>query len=70
MICQDALERDESCGCHFREEHQSDDGECVRDDGAYAYVAAWEFAGVGNPGRLHKEPLTYEEVEMATRSYK
>jgi succinate dehydrogenase / fumarate reductase flavoprotein subunit len=64
------LQRDESCGCHFREEHQTADGECRRNDEQYAYVAAWEFTGVGRPPKLHTEPLRYEEVPLATRSYK
>jgi succinate dehydrogenase / fumarate reductase flavoprotein subunit len=70
LICYDALMRDESCGCHFREEHVTDDGECKRNDEQYAYVAAWEFKGVGDTAALHKEPLTYEEIHLATRSYK
>ncbi len=70
LICQDALARDESCGCHFRDEHQTEDGECRRNDRDYAYVANWEFTGVGSPATLHRETLKYEEVEMATRSYK
>ncbi|HUK82158.1 MAG TPA: fumarate reductase/succinate dehydrogenase flavoprotein subunit [Verrucomicrobiae bacterium] len=70
LICYDALMRDESCGCHFREEHQTPDGECLRNDEQYAYVAAWEFAGAGNTPTLHKEPLSYEAVHLATRSYK
>jgi succinate dehydrogenase / fumarate reductase flavoprotein subunit len=70
LIVRDALERDESCGCHFREEHQTPDGECERNDKEYAHVAAWEFAGEGKPPALHKEPLAYEEVHLAQRSYK
>jgi succinate dehydrogenase / fumarate reductase flavoprotein subunit len=70
LICRDALERDESCGCHFREEHVTEDGECKRNDEKFAHVAAWEFKGVGNAPTLHKEPLVYEEVQLATRSYK
>ncbi len=70
LICRDALIRDESCGCHFREEHQTPDGECKRNDTDYAYVAAWEFTGLGQKPNLHKEPLTYEEVHLAVRSYK
>ena len=62
--------RDESCGCHFREEHQTADGECQRDDDRFAHVAAWEFGGVGRPAQLHTEPLTYEAIALATRSYK
>jgi succinate dehydrogenase / fumarate reductase flavoprotein subunit len=70
LIVWDALMRDESCGCHFREEHQTPDGECQRNDEQYAYVAAWEFAGVGKPPLLNKEPLVYEAVHLAQRSYK
>jgi succinate dehydrogenase / fumarate reductase flavoprotein subunit len=70
LIVYDALMRDESCGCHFREEHQTPDGECQRNDEEYAYVAAWEFTGVGKLPVLNKEPLVYEEVHLAQRSYK
>src|SRR5208282_6098335 len=70
LIVYDALMRDESCGCHFREEHQTPDGECQRNDEQYAYVAAWEFTGVGKKPVLQKEPLVYEEVHLAQRSYK
>ncbi len=70
LMCQDALNRDESCGGHFREEHQTEDGEAVRNDEDYAYVAAWEHAGVGRPAVLHKEQLEFENVQLATRSYK
>jgi succinate dehydrogenase / fumarate reductase flavoprotein subunit len=70
LMVYDALMRDESCGCHFREEHQTPDGECQRNDEQYAYVAAWEFAGVGKTPILNKEPLVYEEVHLAQRSYK
>ncbi len=70
LICYDALMRDESCGCHFREEHQTPDGECLRNDEAFAHVAAWEFTGVGGKPVLHKEALTYEEIPFAQRSYK
>ena len=69
LIVYDALQRDESCGGHFREEHQ-EDGECKRNDEQFAYVAAWEHQGVGQTPVLHKEPLTYEELHLATRSYK
>ncbi|MCC6806809.1 MAG: fumarate reductase/succinate dehydrogenase flavoprotein subunit [Deltaproteobacteria bacterium] len=69
LLCQDALHREESCGGHFREEHQTEDGEATRDDERFAYVAAWEYGGPGK-STLHKEPLVYEEVKMATRSYK
>ncbi|MDH3590316.1 MAG: fumarate reductase/succinate dehydrogenase flavoprotein subunit [Planctomycetota bacterium] len=70
LMCVDALERDESCGGHFREEHQTDDGEAVRNDHDYCYVAAWEHKGVGEKPALHKEGLEFESVELATRSYK
>jgi len=70
LIVYDALMRDESCGCHFREEHQTLDGECQRNDEQYAYVAAWEFTGVGKTPTLNKEPLVYEEIHLAQRSYK
>ncbi|MGF1659057.1 MAG: fumarate reductase/succinate dehydrogenase flavoprotein subunit [Rubrimonas sp.] len=70
LMCRDALERDESCGGHFREEHQTPDGEAVRDDANFAHVAVWAHRGEGaEPARL-VEPLAYEEVAMATRSYK
>jgi len=70
LLAYDALERRESCGGHFREEYQTDDGEAKRDDEHYSYVAAWEFTGVGNTPTLRKEPLVYEEVKMTQRSYK
>ena len=70
VICHDALDREESCGAHFREEHQTADGEAKRDDENFCHVAAWEYKGVGEPPRMHKEPLTFEEVELTTRSYK
>jgi succinate dehydrogenase / fumarate reductase flavoprotein subunit len=70
LICIDALERNESCGGHFREEYQTPEGEAARDDQRYAYVAAWEFRGVGSPPALHTEPLTFEYVHPAQRSYK
>ncbi|RKX23078.1 MAG: fumarate reductase/succinate dehydrogenase flavoprotein subunit [Candidatus Zixiibacteriota bacterium] len=70
IMCYDALMREESCGAHFREEYQTDEGEAKRNDKDFAYVAAWEFTGVGNKPNLHKEPLVFENVEMATRSYK
>ena len=66
----DALDRDESCGAHFREEHQYPDGEAKRNDEEYSYVAAWEYNGVGEKPILHKEPLTFEYVKLAVRSYK
>ena len=70
LLCRDALHREESCGGHFREEHQYPDGEAKRDDQNFAYVAAWEYAGEGKGPMLNKESLGYEEVKMSTRSYK
>ena len=70
LMCRDALEREESCGGHFREEHQTEDGEAQRDDEHFAYVAAWEWQGEGTPQELNKEPLELEYVHLATRSYK
>jgi succinate dehydrogenase / fumarate reductase flavoprotein subunit len=70
LMCQDALHREESCGGHFREEHQTPDGEAQRDDDNFAYVAAWEFNGGGKPASLHKEELVFENVHLAQRSYK
>tara|TARA_B100001248_G_C27399840_1_gene469204 strand:+ start:6285 stop:8201 length:1917 start_codon:yes stop_codon:yes gene_type:complete len=70
MMCHDALDRDESCGAHFRTEHQTEEGEAKRNDKKYAYVAVWEYQGEDQPPKLHKEPLSYEEVDFATRSYK
>jgi len=70
VLCYDALDRDESCGAHFREEHQTPDGEAERNDADYTYVAAWEYAGVGVKPQLTKENLEFENVELATRSYK
>jgi succinate dehydrogenase / fumarate reductase flavoprotein subunit len=70
LICRDALHREESCGGHFREEYQTEEGEARRRDDVYSYVAAWEFTGVGNEPALHKEPLTFEYVKPAQRSYK
>jgi succinate dehydrogenase / fumarate reductase flavoprotein subunit len=70
LMCLDALHREESCGGHFREEHQTDDGEAKRDDANFAYVAAWEYAGEGKGPILNKEPLQFENVHLSTRSYK
>ena len=70
LMCLDALHRNESCGGHFRSEYQYEDGEAMRDDANFAYVAAWEYAGPDKAPVLHKEPLSYEEVKMVTRSYK
>jgi succinate dehydrogenase / fumarate reductase flavoprotein subunit len=69
LLTLDALHRRESCGGHFREESQTPDGEALRDDEHYAYVAAWEFTGVGEPPLLHKEPLEFEYVHPTQRSY-
>ena len=66
----DALNRRESCGGHFREESQTPEGEALRNDDDYSYVAAWEFAGVGEEPNLIKEPLEFEYVQLAQRSYK
>ena len=70
LVCRDALHREESCGGHFREEYQTEDGEARRDDERFAYVAAWEWRGEGQDPRLHQEPLAFENVKLATRSYK
>jgi succinate dehydrogenase / fumarate reductase flavoprotein subunit len=70
LLTLDALHRNESCGGHFREEFQTPDGEALRDDEHYSYVAAWEFAGVDSEARLHKEPLAFDEVHPSQRSYK
>jgi succinate dehydrogenase / fumarate reductase flavoprotein subunit len=70
LMCRDALEREESCGGHFREEHQYPDGECKRDDENFAHVAAWEYRGDGQPPLRNVEPLVYETVKMSVRSYK
>ena len=70
LMCRDALHREESCGGHFREEYQTPDGEALRDDEHFAYVGAWQHAGDDAEPRLHKESLVYENVKLATRSYK
>jgi succinate dehydrogenase / fumarate reductase flavoprotein subunit len=70
LLCRDALHREESCGGHFRVEHQTEDGEALRNDDEFAYVGAWEFAGVDAPPVLHKEQLEFENVKLAQRSYK
>ncbi|MCC6684567.1 MAG: fumarate reductase/succinate dehydrogenase flavoprotein subunit, partial [Bacteroidia bacterium] len=69
LMCKDALHRNESCGGHFREEYQTEEGEAMRDDNAFAYAAAWEFKGVSN-WELHKEELKFENIKIAQRSYK
>jgi succinate dehydrogenase / fumarate reductase flavoprotein subunit len=70
LMCRDALHREESCGGHFRVEHQTADGEALRDDEHFAYVAAWQYAGPSAPPILNKEPLEFESVKLSTRSYK
>ena len=70
LMCRDALHRTESCGGHFREESQTEEGEALRDDANFAYAAAWEYKGYGAEPALHKEPLTFEKVHLAQRSYK
>ncbi|HOP00409.1 MAG TPA: fumarate reductase/succinate dehydrogenase flavoprotein subunit, partial [Bacteroidales bacterium] len=70
LLVNDALAREESCGAHFREEYQTTDGEALRNDEKFAYVAAWEYAGAGKPHVLHREELRFENVEMKVRSYK
>jgi len=70
LMCRDARARDESCGAHFRQEHQTEEGEALRDDEQFAHVAAWEFTGDDAPPVRQTEPLTFEGVHLATRSYK
>jgi len=70
LLVTDALNRKESCGAHFREEFQTPDGEALRNDEEFAYVAAWEYSGEEKPHILHKEELKFEEVELKVRSYK
>jgi succinate dehydrogenase / fumarate reductase flavoprotein subunit len=70
LMCLDALERRESCGGHFREEYQTPDGEALRDDEKFAHVAAWGYTGDGKRPDRHTEPLEFENVKLATRSYK
>ena len=70
LMCRDALVREESCGGHFRVEHQTPDGEALRDDERFAHVAAWEWTGPGAEPARHTEPLEFEYVKLATRSYK
>jgi len=70
LMAIDALNREESCGGHFRLEHQTEDGEALRDDENFSYVAAWEWKGENWPQTLHKEPLTFDYVALSQRSYK
>jgi len=70
LMVRDALDRTESCGAHFREESQTADGEALRDDEHFAYVAAWEFAGANTAPILNKEPLEFESIHLSQRNYK
>jgi len=70
LMCHDALERDESCGAHFRLEHQTEEGEALRDDENFSFVSVWEFEGVGEEPTLHREELEFEYVQPSQRSYK
>jgi succinate dehydrogenase / fumarate reductase flavoprotein subunit len=70
LMCRDALDRDESCGCHLREEHQTADGEALRNDEDYAFVSAWQWQGAGKPEMRQTEALHFESVELSRRSYK
>jgi succinate dehydrogenase / fumarate reductase flavoprotein subunit len=70
LLARDALEREESCGGHFREEHQTEEGEAKRDDDHFKHVAAWEYTGPGSTPVRHKEELVFENVALAQRSYK
>ncbi len=70
LLCRDALERRESCGGHFREEFQTPDGEALRDDANFSHAAVWEYAGEGKAPIRNVEPLAFESVQLATRSYK
>jgi succinate dehydrogenase / fumarate reductase flavoprotein subunit len=70
LMVRDALHREESCGGHFREESQTEDGEALRNDDRFAYVGAWEWTGKGQDPVLHKEPLDFQHVKLTQRSYK
>jgi succinate dehydrogenase / fumarate reductase flavoprotein subunit len=70
LMVTDALAREESCGGHFREEYQTEEGEAKRDDEDFCHVAGWEYGGYGKAPIFHKEPLVFESVELTTRSYK
>ena len=70
LMARDALNRRESCGGHFREEMQTEEGETLRDDENFMYVAAWEYKGENAKPCLHKEPLKFENIKIATRNYK
>ena len=70
LVITDAMQREESCGGHFRTEHQTEDGETLRDDEHFMYVAVWEYQGHGQPETMEKEPLNYEHIQIANRNYK
>ena len=70
LMCLDALQREESCGAHFRVEYQTKDGEAVRNDAEFCYVAAWQYTGPDSKPVCNAEPLVFENVKLATRSYK
>ncbi len=70
LMARDALDRNESCGGHFREEYRTEEGEAMRDDENFTYVSAWEYMGEDTPAKLHKEPLIYENIEVKQRNYK
>jgi succinate dehydrogenase / fumarate reductase flavoprotein subunit len=70
LLVNDSLHRKESCGGHFREEFQTDEGEALRDDKNFCYAAAWEYKGIGQQPALHKELLKFENIQMAQRNYK
>ncbi|MFT7632101.1 MAG: succinate dehydrogenase / fumarate reductase flavoprotein subunit, partial [Mariniblastus sp.] len=70
LMCRDALLRDESCGCHLREEHQTPEGEAKRDDENFAFVSVFEYKGEGVEPELNKEPLAFKALPLAARNYK
>ena len=70
LMARDALMREESCGGHFREEHQTEEGEAKRDDANFTFVSAWEHTGEDREPVMHKEPLVFENVKLTQRSYK
>jgi len=70
LMARDALMREESCGGHFRDEHQTEEGEAKRDDANFTFVSAWEYTGENREPVMHKEDLVFENVELKTRSYK
>jgi succinate dehydrogenase / fumarate reductase flavoprotein subunit len=70
LMCKDALDREESCGGHFREEHQTEEGEALRNDEEFTFVSAWKYAGDPSNPELEKEELVYENIELKQRSYK